>query len=167
MTSPRSGSTDEQSDVGPTQASVRRRHVMRTEDQRAKVQIASDLNAVPAARAFLTRLLGAWDVPADQTDNAALLTTELLSNAIRHGRGRVLLELCLVQHSAGGAALHVRVVDDSQYPPRLGQMDLESESGRGMWLVDAIAEQWGSDIEPPPEQGKTVWFDLIVRNPSP
>lgn len=156
MTSPRSESADAAPLPGPTGPAP--------QEQQAKVQISPHLNAVPAARAFLTRLLGAWDVPPEQTDNAALLTTELLSNAIRHGRGRVLLEVCLEQVPGLGTALHVRVVDDSQVPPRLGAPDADSEGGRGMWLVDAIAEQWGADIEPPPEQGKAVWFDLVVRD---
>lgn len=93
-------------------------------------------------------------VEGDTQDTAALLTTELVSNAIRHTRD----ELVLTVRLAGGR-LRVGVSDSSHRRPQLVQVGKRDTSGRGLHLVDALADQWGVD---PDERGlgKTVWFEL-------
>lgn len=93
-------------------------------------------------------------VEGDTQDTAALLTTELVSNAIRHTRD----ELVLTVRLAGGR-LRVGVSDSSHRRPQLVQVGKRDTSGRGLHLVEALAEQWGVD---PDERGlgKTVWFEL-------
>jgi anti-sigma regulatory factor (Ser/Thr protein kinase) len=93
-------------------------------------------------------------VEADVLDTAALLTTELVSNAIRHTRD----ELTVTVRLAGGR-LRVGVADSSHRRPQLVQVGRRDTSGRGLQLVDALADRWGVD---PDERGlgKTVWFEL-------
>ncbi|HEY6746927.1 MAG TPA: ATP-binding protein, partial [Mycobacteriales bacterium] len=87
---------------------------------------------------------------------AALLTTELVSNAIRHTRDELVVS---VRVAAG--RLRVGVADSSHRRPQLVQVGQRDTSGRGLHLVDALADRWGVD---PDERGlgKTVWFELTA-----
>jgi anti-sigma regulatory factor (Ser/Thr protein kinase) len=90
----------------------------------------------------------------DPRDTAALLTTELVSNAIRHTRD----ELTLTVRVEGGR-LRVGVSDSSHRRPQLVQVGERDTSGRGLHLVEALADRWG--VEPDERGlGKTVWFEL-------
>jgi len=90
----------------------------------------------------------------DPRDTAALLTTELVSNAIRHTRD----ELTLTVRLEGGT-LRVGVSDSSHRRPQLVQVGERDTSGRGLHLVEALADRWG--VEPDERGlGKTVWFEL-------
>jgi anti-sigma regulatory factor (Ser/Thr protein kinase) len=96
-------------------------------------------------------------VDEDTRDTAALLTTELVSNAIRHTRD----ELVVTVRVAGGR-LRVGVADSSHRRPQLVQVGGRDTSGRGLHLIDAMADRWGVD---PDDRGlgKTVWFELAVE----
>jgi anti-sigma regulatory factor (Ser/Thr protein kinase) len=95
-------------------------------------------------------------VDSDTRDTAALLTTELVSNAIRHTRDELVVSVQLV-----GGRLRVGVADSSHRRPQLVQVGRRDTSGRGLHLVDAMADRWGVD---PDERGlgKTVWFELAA-----
>lgn len=95
-------------------------------------------------------------VDPDTRDTAALLTTELVSNAIRHTRD----ELVITVRLAGGL-LRVGVSDSSHRRPQLVQVGSRDTSGRGLHLVEAMADRWGVD---PDDRGlgKTVWFELAA-----
>jgi anti-sigma regulatory factor (Ser/Thr protein kinase) len=95
-------------------------------------------------------------VDQDTLDTAALLTTELMSNAIRQTRE----ELVITVRLAGGR-MRVGVADSSHRRPQLVQVGSRDTSGRGLHLVEALADRWGVD----PDHrglGKTVWFELDV-----
>ena len=95
-------------------------------------------------------------VDEDTLDTAALLTTELVSNAIRQTRE----ELALTVRLAGGR-IRVGVADSSHRRPQLVQVGSRDTSGRGLHLVEAMADRWG--VEPDGRGlGKTVWFELDV-----
>jgi anti-sigma regulatory factor (Ser/Thr protein kinase) len=98
-------------------------------------------------------------VDDDTRDTAALLTTELVSNAIRHTRDE--LEITV---QFGDGRLRVGVSDSSHRRPQLVQVGSRDTSGRGLHLVEALADRWGVD---PGKRGlgKTVWFELPVRSP--
>jgi anti-sigma regulatory factor (Ser/Thr protein kinase) len=105
------------------------------------------------ARWLVTDLLRE-SIERDTQDTAALLTTELVSNAIRHTRD----ELVLTVRLAGGR-LRVGVSDSSHRRPQLVQAGKRDTSGRGLHLVEALADRWG--VEPDERGlGKTVWFEL-------
>lgn len=95
-------------------------------------------------------------LPAPVLDDVLLLVTELVANAVRHGRGPV--TLTLVPREDG---VRVEVTDASPTRPRPRDKGLEAESGRGLHIVDALASRWGS--MPRETTGKTVWFELDIH----
>ncbi len=110
-------------------------------------------SAAPVRRA-LTDLLGSAATP-DVRDTAALLVTELVTNAARHAGGEL-----RVRAGMRTDVLLVEVSDASPLLPELADMPgWESESGRGLLLVEALADRWGSDLLP---SGKRVWFELSL-----
>ena len=109
-------------------------------------------DSTPAARAFLSRLLDGWGVPEEVIDDASLLATELLSNAVKHGTGLVTLRV-----EVENGVIQVLVHDDAAGLPVVENADATSLGGRGLFIVECVADDWGSD---PDDRGKTVWFQL-------
>ncbi|WP_371577263.1 ATP-binding protein [Streptomyces sp. NBC_01314] len=107
--------------------------------------------AAAQARAQVRRQLEGWGL-LDQTDTAELLVSELVTNALVHAKSRLKLTL-----SASHGVLRCEVSDTDGRPPRVRRATRISESGRGMFLVDALARRWGCHQDGP---GKTVWFEL-------
>ena len=98
--------------------------------------------------------------PAHQArvvDEAQLLITELVTNAVLHGAPPVTLGLVC----DGSRGMQVRVSDGSPLRPRTpgGEVDPDSESGRGIALVDVLTDDWGVEAT---VQGKAVWFRLAA-----
>jgi anti-sigma regulatory factor (Ser/Thr protein kinase) len=85
-------------------------------------------------------------------DLAALLASELVTNAVRHARGRALVTV-----QPKGDRLRVVIADGSRALPEVSTKDPLSESGRGMMLVDALSRAWGVDFA---RDGKVVWFEV-------
>ena len=107
--------------------------------------------SVPAARRFARDQLRGSSC---DTETAALLVSEVVTNAVLHGRSDVLL----VVEDRGDLA-YVSVSDRSPMPPRVHNFAVESATGRGLRLVDQLAQRWG--VDPAPSgQGKVVWFEV-------
>jgi anti-sigma regulatory factor (Ser/Thr protein kinase) len=85
---------------------------------------------------------------------AALLVSELVTNAVVHARSEVGL---VVGRSEKRAVLRIEVHDGSAQRPVPGMFELEALSGRGMALVEAMASRWGVESD---GTGKRVWFEL-------
>lgn len=121
-----------------------------------------ELDATPAAvsagRAFLTDTLTAWDL-ADVADDACLLSSEILTNAVCHAAGPIRLRIHRTESD-----LTVEVTDRSPHLPQPRRVGTADESGRGLALVEALAAAWGTR---PAQDGKTVWFTLTTSNHSP
>jgi anti-sigma regulatory factor (Ser/Thr protein kinase) len=81
-----------------------------------------------------------------------LVASELVANAVRHARSAVRLDVRPTQRG-----VLVEVADDSPRLPERRDPGLFDESGRGLWLVDAMAASWGVEREP---KGKRVWAEL-------
>ena len=126
-------------------------------------RLATHLPAEPGstrqARRFVSDVLGRWSCP-HLAEEAALLTSELVTNAIRYGGSRALLEA-----AAPDGVLRVSVRDDNPALPVVGlHPDLTAESGRGLQLVSALADDWG--VESADGGGKAVWFELRLEQSS-
>jgi anti-sigma regulatory factor (Ser/Thr protein kinase) len=116
------------------------------------------LEAPRLARRYVSSRSAAW--PADVVDLAVLLTSELVTNAVVHGRGPI--QLLLVEH---GGRLRVEVGDcEPRLPDGPGKPTDSDVSGRGLMILDRLADRWGSHSRRTPP-GKVVWFE--VRHPLP
>ena len=109
--------------------------------------------SVPTARHVVSGLLEAWAVPHDLED-AALLTTELVSNVIDHVGGEATLT---VEVSSSGDWLRIAVVDGSAIRPVVQELDHQRPRGRGLRMLQIIAARWGADEH---GDGKRVWVEL-------
>jgi anti-sigma regulatory factor (Ser/Thr protein kinase) len=91
---------------------------------------------------------------AGVADDAELLTSEVVTNAVRHATS--LITVLVVQRDA---ALVVSVNDDGDSDVHLapGTPSTSEENGRGVFLVDTIASDWGVSRH---ADGKAVWFRL-------
>jgi anti-sigma regulatory factor (Ser/Thr protein kinase) len=107
--------------------------------------------SVGEARHLVAGLLAT--IAPERLDTILLLTSELVTNAVRHGSGPVTLHL-----SGGVHGLQVEVDDDGAGQPVLLDPDALTTGGRGLHLVDALSTRWGVDRH---ALGKTVWFRLL------
>ncbi|WP_329440839.1 PAS domain S-box protein [Streptomyces sp. NBC_01426] len=122
------------------------------------VVLAAQPSSVGEGRRFLRSTLLRWGNVDDQLcDTACLLASELLSNAVNHSCGPVRLRL---RHA--GRELSVEVCDGSPVLPQARFASPDAESGRGLLLVDSLAESWGTL---PTAEGKAVWFSLPLPGP--
>ncbi|WP_282082414.1 ATP-binding protein [Streptomyces tendae] len=113
----------------------------------------ADLRAVPEARRALRELLRHWGGPG-QSEVAELLTSELVTNALVHTE-----EGAVLTATVGPRALRVEVRDFVGHGPRPRPRAPREEStnGRGLVLVESLADDWGVR---PCAAGKSVWFEL-------
>ena len=117
------------------------------------MEVKAEYVEVPRARARIRDLLRDWEL-IELIDTAELLATELLSNAIEHTGSPARLRL------AYGETLRIEVSDASAQPPRMCHPEPESTCGRGLELIDLLADRWSWR---PHGSGKTVWAELSVR----
>ncbi|HWH27793.1 MAG TPA: ATP-binding protein [Mycobacteriales bacterium] len=123
-------------------------------DVRASVELDAHPRSAHAARAFIRDFCKAAHIGEDACETAALLTSELVTNAIIHGRSRAVL----TAHTPP-PVLRVSVQDDDPQLPDVGDAPgVGAESGRGLLLVAALASSWG--VERTESGGKAVWFEL-------
>ncbi|PPS83713.1 ATP-binding protein [Streptomyces sp. MH60] len=114
-------------------------------------------DAVRTARSLVRRTLDEWRLDS-VGDIAALLVSELVTNALRHATGPIGVRV--VRDPAGAAGvLLVEVSDPLPDPPRERAARPDDEDGRGLQLVASAAQRWGTR---PGEAGKTVWFELAL-----
>ena len=120
------------------------------------LRLGADTSAAGKARAFVRATLRTWGVPTDQHGDVLLAVSELVSNAVQHGDGDPRLQLRL----EGRGKLHVRVRDAAPREPLLRDHDPRSERGRGLLIVNSVADEWGRSID---DCGKWVWavFALV------
>jgi anti-sigma regulatory factor (Ser/Thr protein kinase) len=127
-----------------------------TEGDCAEWTFPADPGAVRTARSAVRGQLREWDLDG-LADIAALLVSELVTNALRHATGPIGVRL--VRPVGPDGVLRVEVSDPLPDPPRERVARPEDESGRGLQLVAGACSRWGAR---PGETGKTVWFELAV-----
>jgi anti-sigma regulatory factor (Ser/Thr protein kinase) len=124
-------------------------------DAPVEVELPREPSSPSQARNLLSRLFA----PALETDElyrAKLLVSELVTNALRHGRGTITLRADLDEDR-----LLVEVIDEgSGFSRVVRRQDFEALGGRGLTIVDAEASRWGV------HEGTThVWFEIERSGP--
>ncbi|AKJ09681.1 hypothetical protein ABB07_06495 [Streptomyces incarnatus] len=109
------------------------------------------LTSAGRARRLVTAQLSAWAL-ADLAETAELLVSEVVTNALRHTRGPLRLNL-----RVRDSRLTCEVEDTESAGPLRSVVDADAEGGRGTDLLDLLADAWGSTETP---TGKTIWFEL-------
>ncbi|QMU74439.1 SpoIIE family protein phosphatase [Streptacidiphilus sp. PB12-B1b] len=109
-----------------------------------------DPEEVGRARLLVREQLTRWDL-GELVEPAALLVSELVTNALRVARNRVELQLMRV------GKLLVEVSDDDHNLPSLEPSEALDEDGRGLSLVSHLSARWGTSRK---AVGKVVWFEL-------
>ncbi|GAB7193661.1 ATP-binding protein [Kineococcus sp. NUM-3379] len=121
----------------------------------SRLEVDAQPAAVPAARHWVVDTCTACATCSDDLDLGVLelLTTEVVANAVLHGTGPVSIDL-----TCRAGCVRVAVADSSSTRPVVRHVGTGATGGRGMALVEALADRWGSAAAP--GSGKTVWFEL-------
>jgi anti-sigma regulatory factor (Ser/Thr protein kinase) len=109
-----------------------------------------------AARRFVAGMLG--DADDESTQMAMVLTSELVTNAVVHARTQVDVRVEL-----DDGRMRVEVADGDPRMPRPVAYAADDLGGRGLYLVEQLASDWGSDRA---DGGKIVWFTLSTQRAS-
>lgn len=115
------------------------------------VRLTPDPRAPSHARHWLTDLCAAWRCET-VADDAALLVSELTTNAVLHASTPI-----AVSATYTPPFLTVRVTDALPGGLVYPLQEDRAEDGRGLFIVRAVAHDWGVEHEP---DGKSVWFSL-------
>ncbi|QFZ19239.1 ATP-binding protein [Saccharothrix syringae] len=116
------------------------------------VTLPASAGSSARARQVLAEAASTWGLSPDVTDDAALVVTELVSNAVDHAEGPVGLT---VSRTATG--VRIEVADNSPALPQPRPVQVDSARGRGLIIVEALSASWGTEER---DGGKVVWAEL-------
>ncbi|WP_329378350.1 ATP-binding protein [Streptomyces sp. NBC_01716] len=94
-------------------------------------------------------------------EDAKLVVSELVANAVHHGQGESIRVAITRQDER---SIHVAVIDTCRAEPTPRETGPTEEAGRGLTIVDAVSERWGWDPLP---WGKRVWAELSAPDEAP
>jgi anti-sigma regulatory factor (Ser/Thr protein kinase) len=123
-----------------------------------RVPLTAGPAAAAEARSQVRAAIHAWHVPIDP-HVAVLLTSELVTNAIRHeadDNDAILLIITWADDQ-----MRVEVHDTSRFEPLLLDAPLDAETGRGLMLVASLSTEWGFRKT---TAGKAVYFTLAPQD---
>ena len=106
-----------------------------------------------SARRFVAAALRRWECSDDFIELVLLLTSELVTNAYRHAGTETRVSVRL-DHDC----TRVEVRDVGRGEPELRPIDTDRVDGRGLLIVDALADRWGYHSN---AGGTAVWFELV------
>ncbi|MFJ3665091.1 ATP-binding protein [Streptomyces sp. NPDC090106] len=110
-----------------------------------------------AARKLVRTALATWHLD-ELTDAGTLVVTELVANAVKHTNAR---HIRVVVSRPSERFVRIGVVDRARVMPEMTKPgDDLMTCGRGLLLIDALAERWGTDMY---RWGKQVWAELFCR----
>jgi len=112
--------------------------------------------AVPSARLHARHILREWGAPVQLTDDVEQVVSELVTNAVTASRAIRQLTPVRLWLLSDTRNVLVMAWDASPRPPAPAEPGLLAESGRGLLLVQALSQRWGS-YPTPRRGGKVVW----------
>jgi anti-sigma regulatory factor (Ser/Thr protein kinase) len=126
---------------------------------RDSLELGAQPGAVPSARLHARAILYEWKL-VQLADTVELLVTELVTNAVQASASVIgpAYPPVLLRLSSEGHYVLIEVWDGSARPPVMADVDLMSESGRGLHLVDALSTKWSWYF--PETGGKIVWAEV-------
>ncbi|MEU9219243.1 ATP-binding protein [Streptomyces sp. NPDC048376] len=131
--------------------------------------LSSTRRGARLARLLATEQLRAWPVSPGVTEHAEQIVAELAANAALHGRVNSRDFRLTLTLDATAGQLRIAVTDARgerlPSPPADCGPSPDTESGRGLLLVTALADRWG--VEPYLPSGKTVWAECACETPGP
>ncbi|MFF4092517.1 SpoIIE family protein phosphatase [Streptomyces sp. NPDC001834] len=134
-----------------------------TTTRRAALTIAqAEPEQISTARQQLRELLHDWADP-EQVDAAVLMVSEMTTNVLVHTDGDALL-IVRATGEPGERRLRVEVADGSDELPHKRSPGELASSGRGLVLLEMLADAWGVD---PQGGGKLIWFELYEPDAGP
>ncbi|MDW4910767.1 SpoIIE family protein phosphatase [Streptomyces sp. ADMS] len=134
---------------------VARLHAL-TGDRVASWPLPEDPRAAGQARRHVREQLALWGLD-DLTPTTELLASELVGNVVRHAKGPLRLRLL------HGAELICEVFDGSLTMPRIRRATDTDEGGRGLQLITALSQRWGTRYTP---TGKCIWTEQALQPPA-
>ncbi|MGW6793220.1 ATP-binding protein [Streptomyces chartreusis] len=112
---------------------------------------------VSHARHASAAALRLWGVSGSLVDDVQLVVSELVTNAIEHGHGRISLSI-----TEAASSIRIEVSDCSPVPAQVRSAQHDDLGGRGLMIVATLADSWGVS-----EDGCTTWASLLSREPTP
>nr|WP_052859698.1 ATP-binding protein [Streptomyces sp. SID7805] len=123
------------------------------------MEVRPDPAEVGRARRWARSRLAGSGIGADEplAETLILLISELVTNAVVHTGSAAELRMCFSGSGAVVGTVRVEVVDTSARPPRQRHADGDDTNGRGLELVDGLADRWGWQRE---GGGKRIWCEV-------
>ena len=120
-----------------------------------RAELGPEPSEVAHARHLVAEHLPAWHIPEEPAETTVLLVSELVTNALRHGHPPFLLT---ARTTPPGVRVEVHDSNGAAFPS-LREIEPDLPGGRGLHLVEVLADRWGSAES---EHGKYVWFELDI-----
>jgi anti-sigma regulatory factor (Ser/Thr protein kinase) len=124
---------------------------------RASVTFDRNIENTGEARNWITAFVAEHGGGDGLRDDAALVVSELVTNALRHGVGAVVLRASFID-----GKLNIAVTDSGDALPHQLPIDAERIGGLGLHIVERVSGEWGVAAFP---GGKTVWATLADPEP--
>lgn len=128
-----------------------------TEGQTVELQLQARPGSIREGRHWVVEQVRAGGADRDATSVVELLTSELVTNAVKYGPpgGTITVKV-----GRQGRSIDVQVVDEGKEAPVPRWPGPTEPGGRGLGLVESLADDWG--VQMLPRDGKSVWFRVAV-----
>ena len=141
--------------AGVTPGRITAQPVGTSRDGMSTLHLEPLVESTPLARHWVAAHLR--DVPSDVSDFAALLTSELVTNAVLHAA----TPMCVTLHILADR-IRIDVADSNPAFPSIKEYGQDAATGRGLTLFNTLASNWGIQAV---DGGKIVWFEMPVDYP--
>jgi CheY-like chemotaxis protein/anti-sigma regulatory factor (Ser/Thr protein kinase) len=120
--------------------------------EQTTIDLPAQATSVAQAREFVASTFAVWGIPADTIDDALVVVSELVTNAVTHAGSA-----CQVRLAVDKVAVRISVLDNGAGTPDPQPFSDTKPHGRGLHIVGALSSAWGVDRVP---QGKLVWAEM-------